>query len=60
MDVPTIYGEWREEANYDSTRFEHHIRIVQPDGTSITRAVDRFTYERAREIAMQRRLEKEE
>lgn len=58
MDVPTIYGEWREEPNYDPTQFEHYVRVVSPDGTSTLKAVDRYTYERARELAMFERLER--
>ena len=60
MDVPTIYGEWREEENYDPTRYSYKIRVVNPDGTEVTKAVDRATYEAVREAEMFDRLAKEE
>lgn len=59
VGVPTIYGEWREEEDYDPTKYQHHIRVMQPDGTEVVKAVDRYTYERAREIAMEARLQEE-
>ncbi len=42
MDVPTIYGEWREENPTMIPQFEHYVRVVSPDGTSTLKAVDRY------------------
>lgn len=60
MNTPTIYGEWIEEENYDPTSYDYEIRVVQPNGETITKRVDRVTYERAVSMQLQRRLEQDE
>lgn len=59
MNIPTIYGTWVEEPNYDPTKFDYEIRVVQPDGTEVVKKVDRTTFERAASMQLQRRLEED-